>query len=64
MCERDGRRECIKSVSFTGPAPCLYDRVPGGADAIEGQQLTRVVGALILQEADKIRAMVRDARTS
>ena len=33
-------------------------------DAIEGQRLTRVVGVLILQEADKIRAMVRDARTS
>jgi hypothetical protein len=33
-------------------------------DATEGQRLTRVVGVLILQEAEKIRAMVRDARTS
>jgi hypothetical protein len=33
-------------------------------DAIEGHRLTRVVGALILQEAEKLRALVRDARTS
>jgi hypothetical protein len=33
-------------------------------DAIEGQRLTKVAGALILQEAEKLRALVRDARTS
>jgi hypothetical protein len=33
-------------------------------DATEGQRLARVVGVLILQEAEKIRALVRDMRTS
>lgn len=33
-------------------------------DAVEGQRLTKVTGVLILQEAEKLRALVRDARTS
>jgi hypothetical protein len=33
-------------------------------DATEGQRLARVVGVLILQEAEKLRALVRDTRTS
>ena len=33
-------------------------------DAVEDQRLSKVTGALILQEAEKLRALIRDARTS
>lgn len=32
-------------------------------DAVEGQRLTKVTGVLLLQEAEKLRALIRDART-
>jgi len=61
-------------VSATGAEsvsnPCrLQVRRPACTIAFQegptpSKELTRAVGALILQEADKIRAMVRDARTS
>ena len=62
----------ILAVSFGFQVACLAyiaslawrARREARRDATEGQRLTRVVGVLILQEAENLRALVRDARTS